>query len=87
MFNYIRDRSGSTLPGIAPSNTYRGKDEKYIVIGANGIAIFKRLMKTIGKPNLAEDPIFETNDGRAAEADYLDEVIEIWTSQRELKKH
>ncbi|MDS9472550.1 CaiB/BaiF CoA-transferase family protein [Sporosarcina pasteurii] len=86
VFNYIRERSGSTLPGIAPSNTYRCKDEKYIVIGANGDAIFKRLMYAIGKPNLAEDPKFETNDGRVAEADYLDEVIELWTSQHELKE-
>ncbi len=85
VFNYIRERSGSTLPGIAPSNTYRCKHDKYIVIGANGDAIFKRLMYTIGKPNLAEDPKFVTNDGRVAEAEYLDEVIGLWTSQHELK--
>lgn len=85
VFNYIRERSGSTLPGIAPSNTYRCKHDKYIVIGANGDAIFKRLMYTIGKPNLAEDPKFATNDGRVAEAEYLDEVIGLWTGQHKLK--
>ena len=42
-FGVIRERTGSTLPGIAPSNTYRCKDGKYIVIGANGDGIFKRL--------------------------------------------
>lgn len=85
VFNYIRERSGSTLPGIAPSNTYKCRDGKYIVIGANGDAIFQRLMHAIGKPNLAEDPKFATNDGRVAEAEYLDEVIELWTSQHELQ--
>jgi crotonobetainyl-CoA:carnitine CoA-transferase CaiB-like acyl-CoA transferase len=85
VFDYIRERSGSTLPGIAPSNTYRCLHDKYIVIGGNGDAIFKRLMTVIGRADLAEDPRFLTNDGRVKEADYLDQLIELWTSQLELK--
>lgn len=86
VFNYIRERSGSSLPGIAPSNTYRCLDDKYIVIGANGDEIFKRLMNVMGRADLGEDPRFLTNEGRVNEADYLDQVIELWTSQIELKK-
>ncbi|NEU32061.1 CoA transferase [bacterium LRH843] len=75
----IRERSGSTLPGITPSNTYLCKDEKYVVIGANGDGIFKRLMIAIGKPEYAEDPRFQNNAARSEHAELLDSVIENWT--------
>ncbi|MFD2924899.1 CaiB/BaiF CoA transferase family protein [Halobacillus naozhouensis] len=75
----VRERTGSALPGIAPSNTYQCLDGKYVVIGGNGDAIFKRLMNAIGHPGLAEDERFQTNSGRAEHADYLDETIEAWT--------
>lgn len=52
----VRERSGAALPGIAPSNTYRCRDNAYIVIGGNSDAIFKRLMRLLGHPELAEDP-------------------------------
>jgi crotonobetainyl-CoA:carnitine CoA-transferase CaiB-like acyl-CoA transferase len=75
----IRERTGSTLPGITPSNTYMCADGKYVVIGANGDAIFKRLMNTMGHPDAAEDPRFENNAKRSEHAEYLDGLIEEWT--------
>jgi len=81
-FKYIRERTGSTLPGIAPSNIYLCKDNKYIVIGANGDSIFKRLTKAIERPDLSENEEFVSNDGRAAKAEWIDEQITAWTIQR-----
>lgn len=75
----IRERTGSTLPGITPSNTYVCGDGKYIVIGANGDAIFKRLMIAMGRGDVAEDPRFENNSKRSEHAEYLDSLIEDWT--------
>jgi crotonobetainyl-CoA:carnitine CoA-transferase CaiB-like acyl-CoA transferase len=75
----IRERTGSTLPGITPSNTYACADGKYVVIGANGDAIFKRLMIAMGRPDVASDPRFENNAKRSEHADYLDGLIEDWT--------
>jgi crotonobetainyl-CoA:carnitine CoA-transferase CaiB-like acyl-CoA transferase len=75
----IRERTGSTLPGITPSNTYLCQDGKYVVIGANGDGIFKRLMTVIGHPEYAEDPRFKNNALRSNHADFLDEVIANWT--------
>ncbi|WP_188206790.1 CaiB/BaiF CoA transferase family protein [Alkalibacillus aidingensis] len=83
-FGVIRERSGTSLPGVAPSNTYQCKDGKYIVIGGNGDAIFKRLMNAIGREDLADDPRFADNKGRAAEADFLDKAIESWTKTVDL---
>jgi crotonobetainyl-CoA:carnitine CoA-transferase CaiB-like acyl-CoA transferase len=76
---FIRERTGSTLPGITPSNTYTCKDDKYVVIGANGDGIFKRLMEAIGYPHFAEDSRFQNNKTRSDHADYLDLIIEEWT--------
>lgn len=80
----IRERTGSTLPGITPSNTYLCKDGKYVVIGANGDGIFKRLMITIGYPEFAEDSRFENNATRTDHAEFLDSIIEKWTKSLSL---
>lgn len=81
-----RERTGSTLPGIAPSNTYKCADGKHIVIGGNGDRIFQRLMTAIGREDLANDPRFSTNQGRADHVEFIDHEIEQWTLQYPLKE-
>jgi crotonobetainyl-CoA:carnitine CoA-transferase CaiB-like acyl-CoA transferase len=85
-FSSIRERTGSTLPGISPSNTYLCKDNKYVVIGANADAIFKRLMQAIAREELKDDERFAFNDGRVAHMEYLDQIIGEWTKQKTLKE-
>lgn len=85
MFGFVRERTGASMPGIAPSSTYRSADDRYIVIAANSDSIYKRLMNAIGRPDLADDPELAHNDGRARRSDELDEAIEAWTSSRSLK--
>ena len=82
----VRERTGSTLPGIAPSNTYECADGKHVVIGGNGDKIFQRLMVAIGREELASDPRFSTNQGRADNAEYIDSEIENWTKTLTLKE-
>jgi crotonobetainyl-CoA:carnitine CoA-transferase CaiB-like acyl-CoA transferase len=83
-YGTIRQRTGNTLPGIAPSNIYPCREEKWIVIGANADALFKRLMVAIGRPDLADDPRFADNPSRSREADFLDGVIGAWTARHTL---
>ena len=80
----IRERTGSALPGIVPSNTYPCRDGKYVVIGANGDSIFKRMMRMIGRPDLADDPALANNDGRVRRTQELDRVIGEWTATVDL---
>jgi crotonobetainyl-CoA:carnitine CoA-transferase CaiB-like acyl-CoA transferase len=77
----VRERTGAALPGITPSNSYCSGDGSYVAIGGNSDAIFKRLMQAIGRPELAEDPRYETNADRTEHAGELDELIEGWTRQ------
>lgn len=79
-FGVTRGPAGSALPGVAPSNTYRCADGKYIVVSGNGDAIFRRLMSAIGRADLADDPRFADNAGRVAHAGLLDDAIEAWTA-------
>ncbi|MGY2375041.1 CaiB/BaiF CoA transferase family protein [Pseudomonas sp. SDO524_S393] len=80
MLGHVRERSGGALPGIAPSNTYLTADGAYVVIAGNSDPIYKRLMATIGRVDLAEAPEFAHNDGRAAQSGLLDAAITHWTS-------
>src|SRR6185503_7338964 len=48
---YVRERSGSALPGIAPSNLYPCKDG-YVLIAGNADSLYQRLMSAIGRADL-----------------------------------
>ena len=82
-FGQVREPAGSSLPGIAPSNAYRCADGVVLIAG-NGDSIFKRLMKVIGRVDLADDPNLQDNAGRVAQADMIDSAIEAWTQPREV---
>ena len=84
MQGFVRERSGASMPGIAPTNTYRCGDGLYVAIAGNGDGIFRRFMQAIDRPDLAQDPELASNDGRAAQAQHLDDVISEWTGRHEL---
>lgn len=75
----VRQPSGSTLTGIVPTNTYRCRDGRFVIIGGNGDSIYKRLMQAMGRPDLADDPRMANNAGRVAHEKELDEAIGAWT--------
>ncbi|MSO82794.1 MAG: CoA transferase [Acidobacteria bacterium] len=83
-FGFVRERSGASLPGISPSNTYTCRDGGYVVIGGNSDGIFKRLMLAVGRPDLAGDPTLTHNDGRVEKSDMIDAAISGWTSRHSL---
>lgn len=78
MYGEIRERTGSNLTGIVPSNTYASRDGVNIIIGGNGDGIFRRLMAAIGRSDIGEDPRYASNDGRAQAADLIDGAIGEW---------
>ncbi|MBK6907322.1 MAG: CoA transferase [Rhodocyclaceae bacterium] len=80
VFGFIRERTGNVMPGITPSNTYTTSDGKHLIIGANGDAIFKRLMSAIGRHDLAADTTLATNAGRDLRAAEIYAVIGQWVA-------
>jgi len=83
-FGAVRGAAGSALPGIAPSNAYLCGDGGYALIAGNGDSIFRRLMATIERPDLAADPALADNAGRVARVAELDAAIGAWTAQRDV---
>jgi formyl-CoA transferase len=75
---YVRERSGSVLPGIAPSNVYPCKDGEYL-IGANQDTVFGRLCDAMGRPELASDPRYVNHVARGKHQEELDALIGEWT--------
>ena len=74
----IRERSGSFLPGIAPSNVYACSNGEFM-IGANKDAIFARLCEAMGRPELASDDRYATHIARGRNQIELDALINDWT--------
>ena len=83
-FGAVRGAAGSALPGIAPSNAYLCGDGGYALIAGNGDSIFRRLMATIERPDLAADLALADNAGRVARVAELDAAIGAWTAQRDV---
>ena len=81
-FGAVRGPAGSALPGIAPSNAYLCSDGGYALIAGNGDSIFKRLMRAIGRDDLATSPALGDNAGRVARVAEVDAAIGEWTSTR-----
>jgi formyl-CoA transferase len=78
---YVRERSGSALPGIAPSNLYPCRDGAYVLIAGNADSLYRRLMSAIGREDLRDDPALARNDGRAAQMERIDDAIGAWSSK------
>ncbi|MCK0207812.1 CoA transferase [Starkeya koreensis] len=83
---FVRERSGGSLPGIAPSNSYPTAEGSYVIVAGNGDAIFRRLMTAIGRDDMALDPRFASNDGRVAHVELIDATIAEWTGRHSLEE-
>jgi len=80
-FGAVREAAGSALPGIAPSNAYPCADG-WVLVAGNGDSIFKRLMQTIARDDLANAPDLAHNAGRVARVQEIDAAIGAWTQAR-----
>jgi formyl-CoA transferase len=84
-FGAVRQPSGASMPGIVPTNAYLCKDGRYALIAGNGDSIYKRLMESVGRPDLANDPALANNVGRAANGERIDRAISDFTAQHDLE--
>jgi formyl-CoA transferase len=79
----VREPSGTSLKGIAPSNIFRARDGKWMVIAANQNQLFRRLCAAMDQPELADDPRFETHLARGSNQEELDELIGEWAARHD----
>ena len=79
--NHIRERTGSILPKVAPSNVYPTKDGSVLVAG-NQDSVWKRMAAMMGMPELGDDPRYNSHMARGERQAELDELIGEWTKER-----
>lgn len=75
---HVRQPSGTRLDRVAPSNLYRSKDGRWVIIAANQDTVFARLAAAMGRPEMAQDPRYATHSARGDRQDELDEIIGRW---------
>ncbi|BCW45101.1 CoA transferase [Arthrobacter sp. StoSoilB5] len=83
-YGMIRKRTGGALPGVVPTGSYLCQDDLEVVIGGNSNSVFIRLMKAIGRDDLAEDETLLTTDARGAREEELNGAIAAWTGSMPL---
>ena len=77
---FIRERTGSVIPNIAPANAYPTRDDRIHLISANQDTVWRRMAEAMGRPELGEDPRFATHVARGEHQVELDELIAEWTA-------
>lgn len=82
---HIRERTGSVLPGVAPSNVYPTRDGSVLVAG-NQDSVWKRMAAMMGMPELGDDPRYNSHVARGERQQELDELISEWTRQHTSKQ-
>ena len=80
---HVRQPTGTALGNTAPSNLYRSRDGKWVVIGANAENLWQRLCQVISRPDLLDDERFRTHWSRGQNAAALDKIIGAWVAQRD----
>ena len=77
----IREPGGTGLKGVAPSNIFKSKDGKWIVIAANADNVFRRLCKAMGMPELANDERFVTHLSRGDNQEAIERIVADWAKK------
>ena len=77
---FIRERTGSMIPNIAPANAYPTRDGKVHLISGNQDTVWRRLAAAMGRPELGEDPRYATHIARGVHQQELDDMIAAWTA-------
>ena len=75
-------RSGNQSVNTAPRNIYMSADGKYVALSGSMQSMFERLIRTIGRPDLIEDPMFATNEDRIHNRDALDKILQDYFGTR-----
>jgi formyl-CoA transferase len=79
----VRGPAGTGLQGVAPSNIFKSRDDKWMVIAANADNVFRRLCEAMGQPELADDPKFATHLARGENQEELEGIVAAWALQHD----
>jgi formyl-CoA transferase len=82
----VRGPGGTGLKGVAPSNIFKSRDGKWVVIAANADNVFRRLCEAMGRPELADDERFSTHLARGDNQEELEGIVADWARKRDARE-
>lgn len=83
VFGYVREPNGTRIGYAVPSNVYRSRDGKWVVVAANNDNLWRRLCVVIGREDLLEDERLRTYMGRTRYVEEIDALIQDWVGERD----
>jgi crotonobetainyl-CoA:carnitine CoA-transferase CaiB-like acyl-CoA transferase len=78
----LQERTGNRSSHNAPRNVYRTADDAWVAVSASATSIAERVLKLVGRDDLAAQPWFATGAGRAAHVDEIDAAVATWIGAR-----
>jgi crotonobetainyl-CoA:carnitine CoA-transferase CaiB-like acyl-CoA transferase len=84
LLGLVPERTGNRSSHNAPRNVYRTRDGKWVAVSASATSIAERVMRLVGRPELAEAEWFSTGSGRVAHVDEIDAAVAEWVAARTL---
>ena len=79
----VRGPGGTGLTGVAPSNIFKSRDDKWMVIAANADNVFRRLCDAMGMSELADDERFATHLARGENQEELEGIVGAWAGRHD----
>jgi crotonobetainyl-CoA:carnitine CoA-transferase CaiB-like acyl-CoA transferase len=78
----VAGRHGNRSPNNAPRNAYLTKDGRWVAISASATSVAERVMRLVGRPDIAEKPWFSSAGERVLRGELIDGVVSAWIRDR-----
>ncbi len=79
----VRERVGNSGPAV-PSGAFSTRDGRWLMVAVAEDRMYARLMRAIGRDDLAEDPRFRGAPGRLADRRPIEDAIRDWAADVDL---
>jgi crotonobetainyl-CoA:carnitine CoA-transferase CaiB-like acyl-CoA transferase len=78
----LQERTGNRSSHNAPRNVYRTADDAWVAVSASATSIAERVLRLVGRADLAAEPWFATGSGRVEHVDEIDAAVAGWIAER-----
>ena len=79
----VPGRHGNRSPSNAPRNTYLTRDGRWVAISTSATPVAERVLRLVGRPDIAEKPWFQSARERVHHGDQLDSILGAWIRARD----
>jgi crotonobetainyl-CoA:carnitine CoA-transferase CaiB-like acyl-CoA transferase len=80
----IAGRHGNRSPNNAPRNAYLTRDGRWVAISASATSVAERVMRLVGRPDIAEKPWFASAGERSRRSEMIDAAVSAWIGARDV---